>query len=159
MSVALLLEEVAGATAEEGYGPVTVDVPTGQWAAAVSLARTSLGYDFLDFLSAVDEPDGPTLVCHVARSDPFDHLLLRTRLDPQEPRASSVAATYAGAAWHERETAEMFGITFLGPEGEPLALSPLLLPPGLEGHPLRKDFALRSRLERPWPGAKEPGES
>ena len=66
---------------------------------------------------------------------------------------------YAGARWHERETAEMFGVGFTSPEGEPLSLDGLLLPEGFEGHPLRKDFVLASRVAKPWPGAKEPGES
>ena len=62
---------------------------------------------------------------------------------------------YPGAAWHERETYEMFGVDFPGHPG----LAPLLLPPEFEGHPLRKDFVLASRVAKPWPGAKEPGES
>ena len=62
---------------------------------------------------------------------------------------------YAGAGWHERETHEMFGIDFAGHE----PLDTLLLPDGFEGHPLRKDFVLASRVAKPWPGAKEPGES
>ena len=62
---------------------------------------------------------------------------------------------YAGAGWHERETHEMFGIDFAGHRD----LDPLLLPDGFEGHPLRKDFVLASRVAKPWPGAKEPGES
>ena len=46
---------------------------------------------------------------------------------------------YRGAAWHERETHEMFGVIFDGHPG----LAPLLLPDGFEGHPLRKDFVAR----------------
>ena len=49
----------------------------------------------------------------------------------------------------------MFGIDF---DGHP-HLVPLLLPDGFEGHPLRKDFVLASRVAKAWPGAKEPGES
>ena len=49
----------------------------------------------------------------------------------------------------------MFGIGF---EGQ-AELVPLLLPPEFEGHPLRKEFILASRVAKPWPGAKEPGES
>ena len=49
----------------------------------------------------------------------------------------------------------MFGIDFAGHE----PFEPLLLPDGFEGHPLRKDFVLASRVAKPWPGAKEPGES
>ena len=62
---------------------------------------------------------------------------------------------WAGANWHERETFEMFGVVF---DGHP-NLVPLLLPDGFEGHPLRKEFVLASRVAKAWPGAKEPGES
>jgi NADH-quinone oxidoreductase subunit C len=60
----------------------------------------------------------------------------------------------AGAAWHEREAAEMFGLTFAG--GDPRRL---LLGPDFEGTPLRKDAVLGARTALAWPGAKEPGES
>ena len=156
MDAQAIVERVPGAVTDEAFGQTTVDVPVEHWAQAVAVAR-ELGCDFFDFLSAVDDPDGPLLVCHLAASDPFGHVLLRTRLDPQSPQVESVEPSYAGAGWHERETAEMFGITFTS-EGSPLQLDPLLLPPGLSGHPLRKEFALQARLDRPWPGAKEPGE-
>ena len=55
---------------------------------------------------------------------------------------------FAGANWHERETHEMFGITF---DGHP-DLRNLYLPGEFEGHPLRKDFPLLSRMVKPWPG-------
>lgn len=55
---------------------------------------------------------------------------------------------YPGANWHEREAAEMFGVSF---EGHPNPM-PLYLPTSFEGHPLRKDFPLLSRMVKPWPG-------
>jgi NADH-quinone oxidoreductase subunit C len=55
---------------------------------------------------------------------------------------------YAGADWHERETWEMYGITFVG---HPY-LRHIYLPSGFEGHPLRKDFPLLARVVKPWPG-------
>ncbi len=55
---------------------------------------------------------------------------------------------YAGADWHERETWEMFGISF---EGHP-GLRHIYLPGDFEGHPLRKDFPLLTRVVKPWPG-------
>ncbi len=55
---------------------------------------------------------------------------------------------YAGANWHERETHEMFGISF---DGHP-DLRNMYLPGDFEGYPLRKDFPLLARLVKPWPG-------
>lgn len=55
---------------------------------------------------------------------------------------------YAGADWHERECWEMFGITFVDHPG----LRHMYLPGDFEGHPLRKDFPLLSRMVKPWPG-------
>jgi NADH-quinone oxidoreductase subunit C len=72
-----------------------------------------------------------------------------------DPAVASIVDIYPGAAWHERETHEMFGIDFPGHPD----LAPLLLPPEFEGHPLRKDFVLAARVAKDWPGAKEPGES
>jgi NADH-quinone oxidoreductase subunit C len=68
--------------------------------------------------------------------------------DPENLVAGSWVPVYAGAAWHERETWEMFGVTF---EGHP-NLAHLYLPGAFEGHPLRKDFPLLSRRVKPWPG-------
>ncbi|MET8024775.1 NADH-quinone oxidoreductase subunit C [Streptomyces avermitilis] len=82
-------------------------------------------------------------------------LLVRTTVPHEAPVLPTAVGVYAGAGWHERETHEMFGVTF---EGHP-ALDPLLLPEGFEGHPLRKDFVLAARVAKAWPGAKEPGES
>jgi NADH-quinone oxidoreductase subunit C len=55
---------------------------------------------------------------------------------------------YAGANWHERETHEMFGISFAGHPD----LRHIYLPGEFEGYPLRKDFPLLSRMVKPWPG-------
>jgi NADH:ubiquinone oxidoreductase subunit C len=146
---------------DDGFAPLAIDVPPERWLDAVRLAHDDLGLVFFDWLSAVDElDDGFRLVCHVASHAPgaLRHLLVRTLLARERPAVDSVAEVFAGAAWHERETHEMFGVEFLR-DGEVLDLAPLLLPDSFEGHPLRKDFVLASRVAKPWPGAKEPGES
>ncbi|MFJ8358683.1 NADH-quinone oxidoreductase subunit C [Streptomyces sp. NPDC093984] len=151
-------EELFGpeATAEESYEVLTVDVtPTG-WTEALRVARDELGCTYFDWLSAVDEPGtGLRVSAHVVALSPVRRLLVRTTVPHEAPVLPSAVDVYAGAAWHERETHEMFGITF---EGHP-ALDHLLLPEGFEGHPLRKDFVLAARVAKAWPGAKEPGES
>jgi NADH:ubiquinone oxidoreductase subunit C len=146
---------------DEGFGPVGVDVPADRWLRALTVARDVLGCTYFDWLSAVDE-SGPgfRLVCHLAarRTGVVEHLLVRTLLSAEHPVVATAAGVFAGARWHERETHEMFGVDFTD-DGEVLPLEPLLLPAQFVGHPLRKDFVLASRVAKPWPGAKEPGES
>jgi len=138
------------------FARATVDVPVDRWAAAVRTARDELGYDFFDWLSAVDEVGGFTVVAHLWSLSGRRGLLLRTAVPGEDAAVPSIVDSYPGAAWHERETHEMFGIDF---PGHPGGLRPLLLPPEFEGYPLRKDFVLAARVAKPWPGAKEPGES
>ncbi|MFF6993873.1 NADH-quinone oxidoreductase subunit C [Streptomyces sp. NPDC008313] len=151
-------EELFGpdATAEESYEVLTVDVPPESWIPALRTARDTLGCTYFDWLSAVDEPGtGFRVSAHVVALSPVRRLLVRTTVAHSAPTLASAVSVYAGAAWHERETHEMFGVAF---EGHP-GLQPLLLPEGFEGHPLRKDFVLAARVAKAWPGAKEPGES
>ncbi|MGW5420262.1 NADH-quinone oxidoreductase subunit C [Streptomyces sp. NPDC003943] len=146
------------ATAERAYDLLTVDVPTASWIAALEIARDKLGLTYFDWLSAVDEPGVGFRVCaHVASvgAAGVRRLLLRTTVPHASPTLPSAIAVYAGAAWHERETYEMFGVTFT----DHPHLVHLLLPENFEGHPLRKDFVLAARVAKAWPGAKEPGES
>lgn len=147
-----------GATAAYAYDLLTVDVPADTWTAALETVRDRLGCTYFDWLSAVDEPGtGFQVGAHVAAlsTGTVRRLLVRTTVPHGSAVLPSAIAVYAGAAWHERETHEMFGIRF---EGHP-HLVPLLLPEGFEGHPLRKDFVLAARVAKAWPGAKEPGES
>ncbi len=141
------------------WARATVDVPAPRWRAAVLAARDELGCDFFDWLSAVDELDeGFSMVVHVWSTAQRYGVLMRTRVPRDAAELQSIVDLYPGAAWHERETHEMFGIDFPGHPGHP-DLTPLLLPPEFEGHPLRKEFVLAARVAKAWPGAKEPGES
>lgn len=143
------------AHAEESYDVLTVDVPAASWTSALGTARSVLGCTFFDWLSAVDEPGTGFLVsAHLVALAPVRRLLLRTTVPHEAPVLESAVEVFAGAAWHERETHEMFGVSFTGHP----ALDPLLLPENFEGHPLRKDFVLAARVAKAWPGAKEPGE-
>jgi NADH-quinone oxidoreductase subunit C len=60
----------------------------------------------------------------------------------------TITSVHAGANWHERETAEMYGISFAGHPD----LRKLYLPTEFEGFPLRKDYPLLARRIKPWPG-------
>jgi NADH-quinone oxidoreductase subunit C len=164
------LAEALGADVplSDATGTPCLDVPRGQWLAALRHARDTLAFDMLDWLSAVDEPEadppGVDVVAHLLATrsvpGPLRRVLVRTRVPATDLVVDSATSLWRGAAWHERETHEMFGVEFAGFEdGTGQGLRPLLLPDGFEGTPLRKSFVLASRAVKPWPGAKEPGES
>jgi len=145
-----------GARVETSYGQVCADVAPADWIEALTTARNTLGCTYFDWLSAVDELDeGFAVVAHLWSVEGRHRLLVRTRVPREAPTLPTATGVFRGAAWHERETREMFGIEFAG-HPHPV---PLLLPDGFEGRPLRKDFVLAARAAKPWPGAKEPGES
>ena len=139
-------------------GTATVDVERTRWVDAVTTVRDDAGLDarFFDVLLGVDLLDeGFEVVVRLWSLTGRHAVHLRTRCPRDDARVPSLAAVFAGAAWHERETAEMLGVAF---EGHP-GLTPLLLPTGFVERPLRKEFVLARREEKAWPGAVEPGES
>ncbi len=134
-----------------------VDVPHRRWREAVAALRDAAGCTYLDWLSVVDEaPGGLRVVVHLLALPPeppgVDAVLVRALLPAGRRGIDSLVPVFAGAAWHEREAAEMFGLDFVGGVDS----APLLLAEHFEGHPLRKDFVLASRAVTPWPGAKDP---
>lgn len=148
-------------------------VAAHEWHDAVVAARAS-GHTFFDWLTAVDRTyddaaPGFDVVVRLLAIEPHGIRSLRvsTRVGEGETLAS-ITDVFAGAAWHERETFEMFGIVvdgFRDHTGDAtdgaspgLGLRPLLLPEGFEGTPLRKSFQLAARASKVWPGGKEPGE-
>ena len=71
-----------------------------------------------------------------------------------EASIESLINVYPSVDFHEREVSQMFGVEFIGNKNSSLAFEI-----ELTGFPLRRDFALRTRAETPWPGAVEPDES
>ncbi|MCP2260381.1 NADH-quinone oxidoreductase subunit C [Streptoalloteichus tenebrarius] len=154
-----LVELVPDASARTAFGQTIAQVPVERWVEAATVARDQLGCVAFDWLGAEDAGrpgavgERHAVTLHVLAPPAWDGLLLRTELPDGVP-LPSVAGVWAGAAWHEREVAEMFGVELSG-HPDPRRL---LLPGEFAGHPLRKDFVLASRVVRPWPGRLEPGE-
>jgi NADH-quinone oxidoreductase subunit C len=88
------------------------------------------------------------VLASVARPGTDLRVFLKADVPDDDPRVPTWTRTFAGAAWHEREAWEMFGITF---DGNPDQRHNYL-PTEFEGHPLRKEFPLLARVVKPWPG-------
>jgi NADH-quinone oxidoreductase subunit C len=96
-------------------------------------------FDMLSCLTGIDNgTEANTMeVVYNLYSIPFNHhLMLKVILPRENPEINSVTEIWRTANWHERETAEMFGINFIGHPD----LRRLLLPADWEGAPLRKDY-------------------
>ena len=115
------------------------------WVSALAQCRAE-GFTMLDVLTGVDRGAQVEIVARVVDPMTADARMLSTLV---VDRVASATTVYPGAAWHERETAEMFGIAFDG-----LAdTRPLLLREPVAASPLRKAVLLEARIEREWPGS------
>lgn len=100
-----------------------------------------LKFDYLRSVCGVDEVESRGEIDIVYHLYSFTHkhtVTIKSPVPVAEPVIDSAIEIWIGADWHERETAEMFGVTFAGHPH----LVPLLLEEGLNIHPLRKDHAL-----------------
>ena len=133
------------------------EVSPQEWLATVESMKAD-GFDCFDWLGCVDEigrQDCLRVVLVIRNVGQGAELrMLSCSLPRSAPRLDTVSGVFAGAAWHEREVAELFGVEFIGGDHRRLLLSP-----EFEGTPLRKDEVLAARTGMSWPGAKEPGES
>lgn len=96
------------------------------------------GFTCLMCVTAVDRPaENRIEALYFLRSDDNrKRREVRVGLDRTGPRLPTVSDLFRAAEWHEREAAEMFGITFTD-HPDPRRL---LLPDEVQGFPLRKDF-------------------
>jgi NADH-quinone oxidoreductase subunit C len=139
---------------EDSFGHSVVTVSTARYHELMTFLRDEPEFacDYCEFTSGVDRgPDGIDVVTHVFSTTHHHNVRVKVRLAADDPVCPTISDVYPAANWHERETMEMFGVTF---EGHPQPVR-LLLPEPFEGHPLRKDFPLMSRVVKPWPGAAE----
>ncbi len=158
-----VVAETVGGTASIEADTLKVRVAVDNWTDALTKARDDLDLVFFSWLSAIDWAnevesgdalneeidERMELLCTVGDLTEGRRVTFSTELSTDSPTVSSLVEVYAGANWHEREAAEMFGIVF---EGHP-NLVHLYLLDSFIGNPLRKSYPLLSREVKPWPGS------
>ena len=106
-------------------------------------------FTMLADLAGVDTGSEMQVVYHVWSVTSADWLrVIAEGLSRDDPRVPSVTFLWKGAEWMERETYDMFGITFEGNRD----LRRIYMPPDYTSFPLRKDFYLADDAARS-PGA------
>lgn len=107
------------------------------------------GLSVVDWLTAVDRGVELEVLVLLVEPGTGRAVMVGCRVAADSPRIPSLSGMFPGADWHERETAEMFGIDFVGREStDPLLLREATNPP------LRKSVPLPERVLTPWPGAE-----
>jgi NADH-quinone oxidoreductase subunit C len=108
------------------------------------------GFDMLAELTAVDYLEYPKatdrfgVVYVVLNTVTGERLIVKTYVNPPEPKLPSVYPLWRSADWMEREVYDMYGIDFPGHPD----LRRVLMPEEFAAFPLRKDYPLRGRGER-----------
>jgi NADH-quinone oxidoreductase subunit C len=139
---------------EDRFGHPVVTVAVERYRELMTFLRDEpdLACDYCDFTTGVDRgEEGVEIVTHVFSTTHRHNVRVKVILPADRLVCPTISDLYPTANWHERETIEMFGVMF---EGHPMPVK-LLLPEPFEGHPMRKDFELMSRVAKPWPGAVE----
>jgi NADH-quinone oxidoreductase subunit C len=145
-------QDVLAFEEQHGHAVATVGVDRYREVCRFLRDEPAFACDYCDFTSAVDHgEDGLEIVTHLYSTTRRHNIRMKVRLPADALVCQTLSDIYPTANWHERETMEMFGVTF---EGHPMPVRLLLHEP-FEGHPLRKDFELISRVVKPWPGEAE----
>ena len=145
--------DVVDATEQHGHTVATVTRERYHDVCRFVRDEPEFACDYADFTAGVDwgEERGFEVVTHLFSTTHHHNVRVKVVVPYDDAVVPTVSDLWATCDWHERETAEMFGIRFLG-HPQPVKL---LLSEPFEGHPLRKDFALMTREAKPWPGAVE----
>ena len=120
-------------------GDLSVVIEPGTLVDVARYLKVEEGFDYLLHATAVDWPARDprfTAVWEVRSLANKTRIRLKTTAAMPDPHVPSLTSVWPAANWHERETWDLFGITF---DGHPDLLR-ILMPPTWEGFPLRKDY-------------------
>jgi NADH-quinone oxidoreductase subunit C len=127
-----------------------VFVPAEKLLALLNWLKESRGFDMLVDVTAVDYLEYPNatdrfgVVYLLTNMTSRERLIVKTAVNPPDPKLPSVVHLWRGADWMEREVFDMFGITF---EGHPDHRR-ILMPDEFTAFPLRKDYPCKGFGER-----------
>ncbi|MEO6316310.1 MAG: NADH-quinone oxidoreductase subunit C [Chitinophagaceae bacterium] len=138
--IKLKVTELLPAVVVEAGGEwINVLIEPSEWKPFALQLRYADGllFDFLFCVTCVDWKTHLTMVYHLSSTAFRHNLVVKIKLDRNEPRVETVADIWRTAEFNEREAYEMFGVHFINHPD----LRLLILPDGWEGrNPMRKDF-------------------
>jgi len=127
------------ATYEEGGEWLTINIESKAWLSFATQLRhdDQLFFNYLFCITCVDWKTHLTMVYHLSSTRYRHNIVVKSKLDRNNPEIETISYIWRTADFHEREAYEMFGVKFLNHSD----LRLLILPDGWEGkNPMRKDF-------------------
>jgi NADH:ubiquinone oxidoreductase subunit C len=161
---AALVEKFPGSIFNESHGQPVVYVDRAVWHDVAAFLRDEQQFTMCLDVTAVDhlldgvratpeavEPQRFEVVANFISHARNRRIRVIAQVPAAEPTIGSIVDLYPGMAFGERETYDMFGITFEGHDG----LTRILMPDDWDGHPLRKDYPV-SRVPVTFKGDPSP---
>jgi len=133
-----IAELLPAATFEDGEW-LTINMEPANWSSLANQLRhdEQLQFDYLFCVTCIDWKTHLTMVYHLTSTTFRHNIVLKAKLDRNNPSIETAAHVWKTAEFHEREVYEMFGVDFINHPD----LRLLILPNGWEGkNPMRKDF-------------------
>jgi NADH-quinone oxidoreductase subunit C len=134
-----IAELLPAAVFEEGGEWINVSIEPAAWIPFAKQLRQQLDliFDFLFCITCVDWKTHLSMVYHLTSTTYRHNLVVKIKLDRNDPAIETVSDIWRTAEFNEREVYEMFGVQFINHPD----LRLLILPDGWEGrNPMRKDF-------------------
>ena len=126
-----ITELIPSSTFEEGGEWLTINIEPKEWLAFAQQLRhnESLFFDYLFCLTCIDWKTHLTMLYHLSSTKYRHNVVVKSKLDRNNPEIETVSHIWRTADFHEREVYEMFGVNFLNHPD----LRLLILPDGWEG--------------------------
>jgi NADH-quinone oxidoreductase subunit C len=134
-----ITELFPAAAFEEAGEWLTINIEPQHWLPFAKQLRTNeeLFFDFLFCITCIDWKTHLTMVYHLTSTKYRHNIVVKSKLDRNNPAIETVCHIWRTAEFNEREMYEMFGVNFMNHPD----LRLLILPDGWEGkNPMRKDF-------------------
>ena len=126
-------------TFEDAGEWLNINIEPKDWLSFAQQLRNdeSFFFNYLFCLTCIDWKTHLTMVYHLSSTKYRHNIVVRSKLDRNNPEIETVSHIWRTADFHEREVYEMFGVNFLNHPD----LRLLILPDGWEGkNPMLKDF-------------------
>jgi NADH-quinone oxidoreductase subunit C len=133
-----VLNLLPSATFDETGEWLNILIEPQQWKGFAHQLRIGNGFnfDYLFCLTCVDWKTHFTMVYHLTSTIHRDSIVIKAKLDSENPEIETVSDIWRTAEFHEREVYDLFGVRFLNHPD----LRRLFLTDEWKGWPLRKDY-------------------